>query len=705
MCEICANNLSLNSAYDPTKTTTLRNLFAKDMDKRFNQLTKAVYKKVFTDDFFGLNSIQTNAGKTIYPFTRSAAKVEEFMIWLKQQADAGILSIKEFEQIGAAIDKAWTNVYITDSYKRGVIRARYELQKVGYDVPSITATGGIEVSMMVPMHMNRLGLLYSRTYSDLKGITSAMDTQISRVLTQAMADGDGLNLIVRKLLATINGTGLGDLSLTNSLGRFIPAKRRATILARTEIVRAHHQAMIQEYINWGLEGIIIQAEFITAGDDRVCSQCEAIALKSPYTLEVAMNLIPVHPQCFIDSQIPIYTSKGWKPIGKIEIGDKVLTHKKRFRKVYALPRSKSSVGTEVITFTFKTGHTISITANHLVLVSKSGLEMSRWKEAGKCTKDDQIMFLSNTCKHCGKLIPYYSIFCDHTCWSKDTVKKQWENPEHRRIVAEKNSIAINKQYASGERNRFAVTKKANEKTRQMVKDGIVLGFHTPMAKYASNMNNNTPEQLKRNSDRMKLHNPMNDPEIVQKAKDSLQIYYLSNPGESINARTARARWNKKGTWIEQRMSNLLDKIGVEYIPQYPILRYKVDFAIPALKIVIECDGEQWHTTKTQIKQDKIRQNKIEKEGWFVLRYTGAKINQCMDEIGMELKRVLSNHTGAYLTGIQQIQNIKKWNMKRGNMPLYNLSVEEDESYIAKGMVVHNCRCIALPYDVPSILKQ
>lgn len=297
MCEICANSLSINSAYDPTRTTTLRNLFTKAMDKRFNKLTNDVIKKVYMDDFFGLNPIQLNTNAVPYAFPRSAQKVEEFMAWLKKQADAGILSIKEYEQIGTAIDKAWTNLYITDSYKRGIIRARYELQKAGYDVPSTDATGGIELSTMVPMHMDRLGLLYSRVYSDLKGITAAMDTQISRVLTQAMADGDDIRTIVRKLVGTINGTGLGDLSLTDTLGRFIPAQRRAMILTRTEIIRAHHQAMIQEYMNWGLEGIAIQAEVLTAGDDRVCSVCEAVAAASPYTLEVAMNLIPVHPQC------------------------------------------------------------------------------------------------------------------------------------------------------------------------------------------------------------------------------------------------------------------------------------------------------------------------------------------------------------------------------------------------------------------------
>jgi len=293
------STFSINNKYDPTRTTALRNLFVKKMDERFNRLCNAIYKKIVTEDFFGLGQevVTTNISKPAFTFSRSAEKINEFMAWLDQQVKEGILSIKQYEQIGTSIESAWTNLFIVDTYKRGVIRARYELQKAGYDVPSIDATGGVEMSMLLPIHVERLGLLFTRVFSDLKGITDAMDSIISRLLAQGMADGDGSILITRKILGAINGTGMGDLSLTDTLGRFIPARTRATILARTEIVRAHHQAMINEYRNWTLENIIVLAEVITAGDDRVCSLCEAMAAKGPYTLDEAENLIPNHPQC------------------------------------------------------------------------------------------------------------------------------------------------------------------------------------------------------------------------------------------------------------------------------------------------------------------------------------------------------------------------------------------------------------------------
>ena len=68
------------------------------------------------------------------------------------------------------------------------------------------------------------------------------------------------------------------------------------MLARTEVIRAHHIATIQEYRNWAIEGVIVKAEWMTAGDDRVCPKCEALQGKI-FTLDEIELLIPLHPNC------------------------------------------------------------------------------------------------------------------------------------------------------------------------------------------------------------------------------------------------------------------------------------------------------------------------------------------------------------------------------------------------------------------------
>lgn len=300
--EVTTYNSVAVGNYDPTRTTLLRNTFARDMKRRFTELTLVVRKAIVVEDCFGLkrNGLttfqMTSPGKEAFAFTRSAEKVEAFMKWLQEQVDKGILDIRTYYQIGSSVEKAWTNMYIYDSYKRGVIRARYEMIKAGYNVPSMDDTGGINVSMMSPFHIDRVGLLFTRVFSDLKGITSAMDAQISRILAQGIADGDGAALLARKLVGTINGTGMGDLALTDTLGRFIPAMRRAEMLARTEIIRSFAESTLQEFRNWGVEGVSAQAEFQTAGDDRVCPICASLQ-GQVFTLDEASGVIPKHPRC------------------------------------------------------------------------------------------------------------------------------------------------------------------------------------------------------------------------------------------------------------------------------------------------------------------------------------------------------------------------------------------------------------------------
>jgi SPP1 gp7 family putative phage head morphogenesis protein len=289
------------SKIDPSHTTFLRNIFARDMRKRFTELALMVKRSVYDNDCFGLKpkpSIfqMTPAAKGAFIFPRSAEKVEAFMEWLRKQVDAGIIQVGTANQLGSAVENAWVNLYILDSYKRGVLRARDELRKAGYPVPTIEASGGIAAIMNLPMHIDRVGILYTRVFSDLKGITTAMDTQISRILAQGIMDGDGPAVLARKLVATINGTGMGELGITDKLGRFIPASRRAEMLARTETIRAYAEASLQEFKNWGVEGVNCLAEFQTAEDDRVCPICSSLQGKI-YTLDEASGIIPRHTSC------------------------------------------------------------------------------------------------------------------------------------------------------------------------------------------------------------------------------------------------------------------------------------------------------------------------------------------------------------------------------------------------------------------------
>lgn len=303
MCETCNHITTYQQLRrtDPTKTSVLRATFVRDMNRRFNRIKKLIVESVVKKDCFGLtDKIQTNAAvpANSFKFLTNPQKVEFFMNWLNRQIEQELLTVEFRSQLGQASQAPWTNIYISDSYRRGINTAATQATKAKVPgMQTIEARGGIQAVMSTPFHVDRLGMLYVRIFTELKGITAAMDNQISKVLAQGIADGDSPVAIARKLNKTIGG-GL-ELTVKNAAGiptRTIPPQVRAVALARTEVIRAHHSATVQEYRNWGVEGVKVKAEWSTAMDDRVCEICAPLEGRI-YTLDEIEGMIPFHPNC------------------------------------------------------------------------------------------------------------------------------------------------------------------------------------------------------------------------------------------------------------------------------------------------------------------------------------------------------------------------------------------------------------------------
>lgn len=460
-------------------------------------------------------------------------------------------------------------------------------------------------------------------------------------------------------------------------------RRRAEMISRTETARAQNIGYAEGLDDIGVE----EVEFSIHPDEITCPICSALDGKK-YKVEDAADVIPVHPNCFISGRTFIYTSKGWKAIKNIRVNDLVLTHKGRFRKVISIirtPKQQPDVTAIYLKNAKRNYTTLTATDEHPILLD------GKWQKISAAKVGMVISYLASSCRRCNNPIPFYKTYCSDTCCSLDTTDRQWASDEHRKLISIKTSKQLKKQYASGIRDGKKITAAANKATRRMVKEGKH-PFTRPDVRGKIRLVTNTPEHRAASSERMKICNPMNNPPVRSKATESLKQTLLLHPEKRLNARMANLRKSGQMTWIENRMKLLLDKLKIDYVFQYPILNYDVDFAIPALRIVIECDGEYWHLDKYK---DLERQHKIEKEGWFVLRYTGLKINQYLDEIENEVKRIVANHRKQYSFLDIKIVKVKKWKSRKPRT-LYNFSVEDDESYIAKGFVVHNCRCALLP---------
>lgn len=269
MCELCTyteSELMVNAYhYDPTRSTTLRNRFARETDKYFNTLMKEVRKLFQSSSFTSLPEFQ---------------KVQFFNLWLDNNLNT-FISSSQF------------NRFIEEAYKKGIQRARIEAIKARYKVPPIADLNDI---LKLSQHTNTLNVLKELLANEVRGIADNLRQQLLRVLSGGILTKDNNSTLMQKLISVIKGTRAKELGVTDTIGKFVPAKRRAEIMARTEIIRAHHLAMIEEYRIWGINGVYIIAEWVTAGDDRVCERCTGNEGKL-YTLDEIEKMIPAHPLC------------------------------------------------------------------------------------------------------------------------------------------------------------------------------------------------------------------------------------------------------------------------------------------------------------------------------------------------------------------------------------------------------------------------
>ena len=665
--EVMPNALKI----DPTRTTLIRRQFVAEMVRRFKRMQLDVIQALADADALGLipnkSFLTLHVGQQAWASMANPQKVASFRRWLGQRMNANLL------EVSRATGKPWTAKYIEASYRRGAMRAYIDSKK---DVLAKSGIFGGEKSDFLKsaftsqIDLSRVEMLYERAFTELEGITSVMDQQMSRILADGLVSG----ISPRAMAVDMNKQ---IAKLTNT---------RAKTIARTEVIRAHAEGQLDSFDRLGIEKLHVRAEWSTAGDDIVCEICSGYE-GEVFEVKDAHGLIPQHPNCFVDGQIPIYTSKGWVHIKDIKVGMLVLTHKKRFRKVTELmrtPKQRPNIVRIYLKNVNRNFSTLTVTEDHPIMLG------GVWVAAKEAEAGMTVSYLASKCKRCEKLIPHYRIYCSDRCRSLNITDKQWASEDHRKNMSEKARAQMNNEYKYGVRIGSKITEAAHKVTKQMAKDGNC-PLSRPDVRDKIRECTNTEEFRAESSFRMMLDNPMSDPETVKRASISMKKFFLEHPEKHPNV-----IMSKKGfiSSLEKKMKSILEEMKQDFVHQFPIDRYFADFVLPKYKIVIEVDGNYWHQDKLK---DDQRQKEIESLGWMVIRFDEDELKN-ESNVKKELQRVLMNHDGEYNTLEMKILRVEKRGLNSNRM-LYNFSVEEDESYIAKGFVVHNCRCMWLPADV------
>ena len=147
-------------------------------------------------------------------------------------------------------------------------------------------------------------------------------------------------------------------------------------------------------------------------------------------------------------------------------------------------------------------------------------------------------------------------------------------------------------------------------------------------------------QRKVMSRRMQENNPSKDGNVVQK------ILQTRRERGSLDSLRYHRGGNGKLSPMQMLLLNKLRDLVVPELaislgrprqPGYPT-SYKVDLAIPQVRLAIEIDG-LGHNTQTARSKDAKKQAKLESLGWRVLRYSNQAILENTDGIASEIRNL------------------------------------------------------------------
>lgn len=258
---------------DPTKTAALRRRYTQAMNRRFRELAQDVRESFVA----GALSVNEAARQGDFDRPTLIERVQAFSGWLQAQIASRIL-----EQVTPFVQRLrghWQNVFVRAAYLRGITSVESELRAAGElsaPVPSI------EVALRSGIHKETLDLMNARVFEGLRGITDDMAARLSDIFSRSLIEGVGPSIIAKRI--------------TDQIGSI--SKRRAMVMARTEIVRVYSEARLNTMERNNIDGVTaeVEAQFTTAGDARVCQICRGLNGRT-FTIQQARGVIPVHAQC------------------------------------------------------------------------------------------------------------------------------------------------------------------------------------------------------------------------------------------------------------------------------------------------------------------------------------------------------------------------------------------------------------------------
>lgn len=95
--------------------------------------------------------------------------------------------------------------------------------------------------------------------------------------------------------------------------------------------------------------------------------------------------------------------------------------------------------------------------------------------------------------------------------------------------------------------------------------------------------------------------------------------------ECVGAYTTSLQGGRASS-IEVAVKAELERRCVRHVGQYRIGRWSCDFYVPDLNLVIECDGDYWHSRPEVVERDKVKDRDLLGAGYKLARIAESAIN-------------------------------------------------------------------------------
>jgi SPP1 gp7 family putative phage head morphogenesis protein len=252
-----------------------------EFQRRFKTVARHINEFIGINDVYGLEAppVFKLVEKRQYQFLTDPQKLENFRQWLQLQIDLELLQVT-----GGDPTKPWTADYIESAYSKGLVRAYVDARRADLieDVPWYRGTSEqfLLESFSQRVILEKVQLLSTRAFEQMRGVTTTMSQQMNRILSEGLVNGWGARKTAREM--------------TKAIGAL--TKNRALMIARTEIVHAQAEGQLDGYTRLGISQVRAKVEWLTAGDPKVCDECLSMEGKT-FTVAEAHGWIPLHPNC------------------------------------------------------------------------------------------------------------------------------------------------------------------------------------------------------------------------------------------------------------------------------------------------------------------------------------------------------------------------------------------------------------------------